>query len=436
MTVAVPTTCGGSQVGFQSGDLMLTNDLRTDNAIESGLLAVLNQRAVHTLYQPVVNLDDLGIVGFEALARGPDGSAWASPAKLFARAAAAGRLPELDWICRAAALRGAAAANLDPRLALFINVEPASNRIPCPSDLAEAISTADRWPIIAEITERAIARDPDGLLTTIDGLRQRNRHVALDDVGADPASQAMMPLLRPDVIKLDQTIIADPYTEHAQAVIAAVHAEAGRDGAVILAEGIETPAHLAAARSIGATLGQGFLLGRPAPLPRAVTLGAMQWPRRRTLPTSAPTPFDTAAAHVTPVTISREEMNRLSHAIEDRAAATSEPRILLANFQHRDRFTSANARRYAALATRATLVGIFAQDIPANPAPQVSGYSLRPDDPLTAEWTVIFITSTSADGIFAHATREPDQYQVAICHDRELVLAAARSLIERMQVQA
>ena len=243
---------------------MAGNNLRADHLIESGLAAVLNQRLVHTLYQPVVALDGGGTVGFEALARGPEGSPWASPANLFACAEAAGRLSELDWICRAAAISGATAADLDPRVALFINVEPASNRIPCPDDLADIITTADRWPIVAEITERAIADDPDGLLTTVDGLRRRNRRVALDDVGADPASQAMMPLLRPDVIKLDQTIVADLNTEHAQAAIAAVHAEAGRGGgAVILAEGIETPAQLAAARSIGATLGQGFLLGRP-----------------------------------------------------------------------------------------------------------------------------------------------------------------------------
>ena len=415
---------------------MAANKLRADHLIESGLLAALNQRLVRTLYQPVVALDDGGTVGFEALARGPDGSPWASAANLFACAAAHGRLPELDWICRAAAIRGAAAADLDPRAALFINVEPASNRIPCPDDLADTITTADRWPIVAEITERAIAGDPDGLLTTIDGLRRRNRHVALDDVGADPASQAMMPLLRPDVIKLDQTIVADPHTEHAQAVIAAVQAEAARGGgAVILAEGIETPAHLAAARSIGATLGQGFLLGRPAPLPHRVTPSAIQWPRRSSLPATGPTPFDTAAGQVRPVTVSKGVMNQLSHAIEDRAAALSEPGILLANFQRRDRFTPGIARRYAALAAHATLVGVFAQDMPADPAPKVSGYPLRPDDPVIAEWSVILITSAGADGIFARTIREPDAYQVAICDDREIVLAAARSLIERMQVR-
>ena len=133
--------------------------------------------------------------------------------------------------------------------------------------------------------------------------------------------------------------------------------------------------------------------------------------------------------------VSKGVMNQLSQAIEDRAAALSEPRILLANFQHRDRFTPAIASRYAALATHATLVGVFAQDMPADPAPQVSGYPLRPDDPVIAEWSVILITSTRANGIFARTISEPESYQVAICDDREVVLAAARSLIERMQVR-
>jgi hypothetical protein len=117
-----------------------------------------------------------------------------------------------------------------------------------------------------------------------------------------------------------------------------------------------------------------------------------------------------------------------------RAAGTSEPRIVLANFQQRERLTPAVARRYAALAADATLVGIFARDLPTDPAPRVSGYPVRPDDPATAEWAVILITGTRADGIFARTAHERDSYQVAICDNRELVLAAARSLIERMQV--
>jgi hypothetical protein len=86
------------------------------------------------------------------------------------------------------------------------------------------------------------------------------------------------------------------------------------------------------------------------------------------------------------------------------------------------------------LATHATLVGVFGQDMPAVPAPRVGGYPLRPDDPVTAEWSVILITSNGAEGLFAHTTQDGTGYQAAISDDRELILAAARSLIERMQV--
>ena len=50
----------------------------------------------------------------------------------------------------------------------------------------------------------------------------------------------------------------------------AINAEAERTGAIVLAEGIETDAHLFRAQAVGAELGQGWLFGRPAPLPVSV----------------------------------------------------------------------------------------------------------------------------------------------------------------------
>ena len=55
----------------------------------------------------------------------------------------------------------------------------------------------------------------------------------------------------------------------------AVAAEAERSGALLLAEGIETEEHLARARAVGATLGQGWLFGRPGPLPPACARDAV-----------------------------------------------------------------------------------------------------------------------------------------------------------------
>ena len=97
---------------------------------------------------------------------------------------------------------------------------------------------------------------------------------SLDDVGIDERSLALMPFLAPDVIKLDMSLIQERRPTPASArVLNSVAAEAERTGAVLLAEGIDTEAHLARARAVGATLGQGWYFGRPgalpAPLPEA-----------------------------------------------------------------------------------------------------------------------------------------------------------------------
>ncbi len=80
-------------------------------------------------------------------------------------------------------------------------------------------------------------------------------------------SAIIMTHLHPDVVKIDRSVIQNPDTETAARVIAAVRREADATGATILAEGVETPADLATARRIGATLAQGYRFGRPTGLP-------------------------------------------------------------------------------------------------------------------------------------------------------------------------
>ena len=118
--------------------------------------------------------------------------------------------------------------------------------------------------MVVELTERALTDRPAEVLAAVAWLRERGCGIALDDVGVDERSLALMPFLAPDVIKLDMSLIqARGATPVAARVLNAVAAEAERSGAVLLAEGIETEEHLARARAVGATLGQGWLFGRP-----------------------------------------------------------------------------------------------------------------------------------------------------------------------------
>src|SRR3712207_7120838 len=90
-------------------------------------------------------------------------------------------------------------------------------------------------------------------------VRELGWSIALDDVGADPMSLAFMPLLRPDVVKLDLRLVQDEPGPAIAEIMNAVNAYAERSGARVLAEGIENDHHLRMAKALGATLGQGWL---------------------------------------------------------------------------------------------------------------------------------------------------------------------------------
>ena len=80
-------------------------------------------------------------------------------------------------------------------------------------------------------------------------------------------SLAVLPLVEPDVIKLDLRLVQERPSTDKAAIVSAVAAEHERTGVAILAEGVETAEQLAVARALGATMGQGWLWGRPGALP-------------------------------------------------------------------------------------------------------------------------------------------------------------------------
>src|ERR1700748_1335122 len=81
---------------------------------------VVRDRRVSAVFQPIVHLDSGGVVGYEALARGPAGSPFQSPGPMCAAAEAAGLAAELDLVAHAAAFKAAVAAELHSATSLFI----------------------------------------------------------------------------------------------------------------------------------------------------------------------------------------------------------------------------------------------------------------------------------------------------------------------------
>ncbi|GGQ70174.1 EAL domain-containing protein [Couchioplanes azureus] len=294
---------------------------------------VLRDRMVTPLFQPIVDLSSRLVVGLEALARGPAGTELEFPDRLFAAAREAGLLAQLDMLCFERALECTVAACAPPPL-LFINAEPAVLDQPVSPRVIEMVGNGLPFRYILEYTERALPTSP-GVLVHLAGIvHQFGNGIALDDVGVDPMSLAFLPVLEPEVIKLDMSLLRDPDTEHTRSVCTAVAAEARRTGAVVLAEGVETEDDVVTARRLGARWGQGWLFGRPAPMgqvkhrfdPAAATQVP---PPRPGFHRACGTPFQVAAGHGPVVSRSAAQMTAAVARLQNLIAANSHAVIVL-----------------------------------------------------------------------------------------------------------
>ncbi len=383
-----------------------------------------------TVFQPIVDLTTGAVVAHEGLTRGPSG-AWRCPERLFARARAEGYLAEFDEHCRQLALETALAAGAAGPSALFLNIEP--DGIPLGPPPAGAMTFLERGGrLVLEFTERALTSDPARLQWFATRLRHVGIAVALDDVGSHPASLALMPFLRPEVVKLDQRLVQGPLDEDAARVAAAVGAYAERNDAVVLAEGIETPEHEHRARALGATLGQGYLFGRPATLP--VVPGTPP-PAGTGAPVARPPEGPTrlsplaAVARVRPLRRgSLEEVRIAATLLEQRALTAEGPTVLLGSVGPDGIPSGEHAHRYAAVAEHSSLVTLFGVGtvLPRG----VRGAALAEDDPLRSEWDVAVVGPHVAAALVARPVGLGEM-EYAVVHDRDLVLEVARSLMSR-----
>jgi len=401
---------------------------------------VLSRGAVRSVFQPIVDLDTAAVVAYEALARGPQGPL-ERPDELFAAARAAGCLAELDEACRLAALRGGREQGLLAPLTLFVNVEPEVLDSAPLEDLLQIATDTDReLRVVLEITERALAARPAELLRTVERVRELGWGVALDDVGAESLSLAFMPLLRPDVVKLDLSLVQQRPGPAVAEIVNAVNAYAERSGALVLAEGIENEEHLALARALGARLGQGWLFGRPAPAPAPGPVGELLLPAALAGSTgedTAASPFSclpgTTALRRSPKLLLIE----LSKQLEREAMRLGETCIVAATFQEGRHFTPATSLRYRDLVERTGFVCALGEDLPAEPVPGVRGAALTADDPVRGEWDLVVLSPHFAAALLARdrGDQGPDlerTFDFALTYDRDTVVRAARTLLSRV----
>jgi diguanylate cyclase (GGDEF)-like protein len=236
----------------------------------SALSAILAQRGVHSLFQPIVCLSERRVLGYEALSRGPSNSPLHSPLNLFAIARQAGRLSELEVLCRETACRRFSELQLDGKL--FLNVSPESLLEPhYPSGRTLKMLEAVGLPpsrVVIELTEQTPTDDFQLLFNALHHYRDMGFSIALDDLGAGYSSLRLWSELRPDYVKIDRHFIDGIHQDSLKReFVGSILQIARASRAQVIAEGIELDEELAVLGDMGVDLVQGYLLGRPQEFP-------------------------------------------------------------------------------------------------------------------------------------------------------------------------
>jgi len=211
--------------------------------------------ALRPVYQPWVELATGRLAGYEALTRFAEGA----PDEWFARAARCGLSEQLE----ARAIERALATPGRPEgTFLSLNLSPSVLTSPViHRALPESLSR-----VVIEVTEQEAIVDLHGVERALDGFRRRGARIALDDAGVGYAGLQELMRLRPDIIKLDRSLISGLPDDPAKVALAeSLVRFAQRTGAAVCGEGIEALDELVVLADLDMTYGQGYALAPPGP---------------------------------------------------------------------------------------------------------------------------------------------------------------------------
>ena len=238
--------------------------------LEGDLRRALQRQEFEPYYQPIINLSDGSLMGYEALMRWHHPTrGLCAPGDFIAIAEETGSLEQMDWqvyelVCRD--IRRLAAGNAYTSL----NVAPRHLRAPdfC-ERLLELMSRNGVRPgqLRLEVTEGALLEQPDLVQLCLGRLRDAGVATMLDDFGTGFSSLSYLHRFPLHGLKIDRSFVAELRSGESggsTAIVRAIRLLADSLGLEVIAEGIETEDQRYQLRLLGLSLGQGYLFSRPA----------------------------------------------------------------------------------------------------------------------------------------------------------------------------
>ncbi|MFN0091083.1 MAG: putative bifunctional diguanylate cyclase/phosphodiesterase [Acidimicrobiales bacterium] len=253
------------------------------------LAAAIRADGLRLVYQPIVDLTDGAVLGYEAFVRWPHPTLGPlQPAEFLAAADHGGTAAALDRWVAGAVCRQLGEWQRDPSTAaalgglrVALNLTDASLADPgfarlLAAEMAEQGVSPDR--LCLELSERSLGQHPDHCARALGALRALGVRVAIDDYGAGCSSLERLRRLPFDVLKIDRSFVHDLGRDPAARSIADAVIRLGAALEVtIVAEGVERAEQCRVLRALGCDAAQGFYLAPPVSSARLLERG---WPRR------------------------------------------------------------------------------------------------------------------------------------------------------------
>lgn len=228
---------------------------------------ILTGDPIALVYQPVFDLKQAQVIGFESLSRFTT-TPMRAPDAWFADAARVGLDVALEMKVIEKAL--GSFSSLPDGVYIAFNISP---NIITSGQLELAFKGMPLERIVLEINQHVSIREYDEISKALLQLRGRGLRISVDDNGGGLSSFRHILSLRPNIVKLPMSLTRNIDSDGARrALTTALIQFANENGSQIVAEGVETAAELKALRTLGVTLAQGYFLGRPVPLVTAATL--------------------------------------------------------------------------------------------------------------------------------------------------------------------
>jgi diguanylate cyclase (GGDEF)-like protein len=243
--------------------------------LEIDLSRALSNNEFQVYYQPIVNLDDYDVTGFEALLRwNHPTQGLVSPADFIPIAEETGAIcPIGAWVLRTAC---ADAARWPAEIKVAVNLSPMqfkSKTLLADVAAALAASNLPAQRLEIEITETVMLQDAVTTLDTLNQLRALGVRIAMDDFGTGYSSLSYLRRFPFNKIKIDQCFIRDMSEEHeSMAVLRAITGLGTSLGMTTTAEGVETLEQLCRLRAEGCTEVQGYFFSKPKPVEEVTSM--------------------------------------------------------------------------------------------------------------------------------------------------------------------